>query len=113
VTAGDFRRIALALPETQEGAHHGHADFRVGGKVFATLGYPDGAWGVVMLPPDEQEVRSHAMPEVFVPVPGAWGRTGSTQVRLEAADESTLTGVLAAAWRKRAPKRLAAQASNL
>lgn len=105
--ADDFRRIALGLPEAVEGAHQGHADFRVGGKVFATLGYPDAGWGVVMLTPEEQEVRTLAMPEVFAPVPGAWGRSGSTQVCLDAADEATARGALTAAWRKRAPRRLA------
>ena len=109
MTPDDFRRIALALPEAVESAHMGHPDFRVGGKIFATLGWPDAGWGVVDLPPEEQEVRVQAAPDVFAPVGGAWGRRGSTKVRLEASDEATLRGALAAAWRKTAPARLAAR----
>ena len=109
MTPDDSRRLALALPEAVESAHMGHADFRVGGKIFATLGYPETGWGVVNLPPEEQEVRVQAAPSVFKPVDGAWGRRGSTKVRLEAADEPAVRGALAAAWRKTAPKRLAAR----
>ena len=105
-TAADFRRLALALPGAAEGAHMAHADFRVGRRIFATLGYPDAGWGVVMLTPDEQKVRVGAAPAVFASVKGAWGRKGATQVRLEAADEATLAGALRAAWTRRAPKRL-------
>ena len=67
MTAGDFRRLALALPEAVEGVHVGHPDFRVGGKVFATLAYPDGGWGMVKLLPEEQEVLVQAAPEVLRP----------------------------------------------
>jgi hypothetical protein len=105
-TADDFRRLALALPGAAEGAHMGHADFRVGGRIFATLGYPDDGWGVVMLTRDEQDVRVEAAPEVFAPVKGGWGRQGSTQLRLDAADEATIAGALRTAWARRAPKRL-------
>ena len=107
MTPDDFRRLALALPEVVEQSHMGHPDFRVGGKVFASLGYPDGGWGMVNLPTEEQEVRVQAEPEIFRPAAGAWGRRGSTTVRLEAADEEAVRGALAAAWRKTAPKRAA------
>ncbi|MEY9421434.1 hypothetical protein ABIF69_007876 [Bradyrhizobium japonicum] len=73
-----FRKAALALPGVIEGAHHGHADFRVGKRVFATLGYPNEKWGMVKLTPDQQAVLIDAEPEMFRPVPGAWGRSGNT-----------------------------------
>lgn len=105
VTPADFRRLALALPGATEGAHRGHADFRIGTRIFATLGWPDEAWGMVKLTPDEQKVLVEAEPGVFERVPGGWGRQGSTQVRLETADEITLSSALAMAWRRAASKR--------
>jgi hypothetical protein len=107
MNAEDFRRLALAFPETAEAAHMGHPDFRVGGKIFATLGWRDPAWGVVKLTPEDQEMRLATEPELFVALNGAWGRRGWTRVNLEAADETTLKGALLAAWRTVAPKRLA------
>ena len=106
--AADFRRIALSMPEAIESAHMAHPDFRVGGKIFATLGYPDEDHGMVILPPEEQArlVRAHA--KVFTPAAGAWGRSGSTSVRLELVDRVTLQRIMEIAWRKRAPKRLQA-----
>ena len=92
-----FRRLALALPGAAEGAHMGHADFRANGRIFATLGSPDAEHGMVQLPPEEQAMRMEAEPHVFRPAPGAWGRSGSTCVRLAAADEATLAGALACA----------------
>ncbi len=105
-TAGVFRRIALSMPHASESAHMDHPDFRVDGKIFATLGYPDKNHGMVILPPEEQErlVRTHSM--AFAPAKGAWGRSGSTSVRLEAVDAPTLQRAMEIAWRKRAPKRL-------
>lgn len=82
MTADEFRKLALSLPEAIEGAHMGHADFRVGNRIFATLGWPDEHWGMVKLTPEEQELRVEAEPDVFAPVKGAWGRRGSTNVRL-------------------------------
>jgi hypothetical protein len=106
MTAAEFRRIALSMPQASESAHMDHPDFRVGGKIFATLGYPDKDHGMVILPPEEQSrlVRTH--PKIFTPAKGAWGKRGSTSVRLEAVDEATLRSVIEIAWRKRAPKRL-------
>jgi hypothetical protein len=109
MTADDFRSIALSLPETSESAHMGHPDFRVRGKIFATL-WPDHEWGVVILTPEEQARLVKTMPDVFVPVKGGWGRRGSTQVRLDRVEESTLCSALVAAWQRVAPKRLAAGA---
>jgi len=83
----------------------GHPDFRVNGKIFATL-WPDEEWGVVMVSPEEQARLLELAPEIFTPVKGGWGRRGSTQVRLEAADEPMLDDALTTAWRRIAPKRL-------
>ena len=104
-----FRKIALALPETIEGSHQGHADFRVGKRVFATLGYPDDSWGMVKLTPEQQATLVAAEPEIFRPIPGGWGKHGSTNVRLAKADSATLKSALTLAWRNVAPKPLAAQ----
>ena len=106
MTAADFRRIALSLPEAEESAHMSHPDFRVGGKIFATLGYPDNDHGMVILPPEEQVRFVRAYPEVFTPAKGAWGKRGSTAVSLGAVDKATLKRAMEIAWRKRAPKDL-------
>jgi len=103
-----FRKAALALPGVIEGAHHGNADFRVGKRVFATLGYPDEKWGMVKLTPNQQAVLIDAEPEMFRPVPGAWGRSGSTNVKLAKIDQVTLRSALEMAWRNVAPKSLLA-----
>ncbi|MCP1830685.1 MULTISPECIES: MmcQ/YjbR family DNA-binding protein [unclassified Bradyrhizobium] len=94
MSADRFRRIALSLPEVVEGAHHGTADFRVGKRIFATLGYPDQDWGMVKLTPEQQAMVIEAEPEIFRPVPGGWGKSGSTNVRLAKADQITLRSVL-------------------
>jgi hypothetical protein len=112
VTPNQFRRIALSLPEVVEGAHMGHADFRAGGKIFATLGHPDPAWGVVLLEPDQQALLVGTTPKVFSPVRGDWGRKGGTRVNLAAVDQATLKHALGMAWKKRAPKKLKAEYAN-
>ncbi|WGD54404.1 MmcQ/YjbR family DNA-binding protein [Bradyrhizobium sp. CB1650] len=101
-----FRQAALALPGVVEGAHHGHADFRVGKRVFATLGYPDDQWGMVKLTPEQQALLVETEPGMFRPVPGAWGKNGCTNVRLAKADQVTLRSALQMAWRNVAPKSL-------
>jgi hypothetical protein len=106
VTADDFRQIALSLPEALESAHMDHPDFRVRDKIFATLGYPDQGWGMVKLTPEQQTSLVRAEPAVFVPAKGAWGRRGSTIVRLDTVDQVALSSALIAAWRNVAPKRL-------
>src|SRR3954465_7402055 len=98
-----FRRIALALPGAVEGAHQGHADFRIGKRIFATLGYPDDSWGMVKLTPEQQAVLVEAEPDIFRPVPGGWGKQGSTNVRLAKADVVTLRSALTMAWQNITP----------
>jgi hypothetical protein len=107
VTVDDFRRLALSLPEAIESAHMGHPDFRVRGKIFATLGYPDDDWAMVKLTPAQQKQQVVAEPDIFAPVPGGWGRRGATRVQLKAATNESLWDALRAAWRNVAPKRLA------
>ena len=106
MTASEFRRIALSMPQASESAHMSHPDFRVDGKIFATLGYPDKEHGMIILPPEEQEqfVRTHSTD--FTPAKGAWGKRGSTTIRLKSVDRPTLQRAMEIAWRKRAPKRL-------
>jgi hypothetical protein len=110
MTANEFRRIALSFPEAEERAHMDHPDFRVAGKIFATLGYPDKAWGMVKLFPDQQQSFMKSEPKVFVPAKGAWGKRGSTCVQLKHAKKTTLEKAMAAAWQNAAPKRLASKA---
>ena len=102
-TADDFRRIALSFPGAAESAHMKHPDFRVAGKIFATLGYPNADWGMVQLMPEQQEDFMGLAPEAFQPASGAWGRKGSTLVKLEKVPEDLLETALTAAWRRRAP----------
>jgi hypothetical protein len=110
MTAKDFRRIALSLPETEERAHMNHPDFRVAGKIFATLGYPDKTHGMVKLCPEDQHYFSKEHPEMFMPVKGAWGRKGATSVNLKAAKKENLRKAIESAWRHTAPRRLLEQA---
>jgi hypothetical protein len=109
MTTADFRRMALALPEAVESAHMDHPDFRVRGKIFATLGYPDAGWGMVKLAAAQQTRLVTREPDVFVPAAGAWGRAGATTVHLRAADKATVRKALTAAWCNTAPKTLARQ----
>ena len=105
MTADDFRTLALSFPEAVEGAHMGHPDFRVGGKIFATL-QPDGQRGMVKLSPDQQAALMGADPEAFEPAAGAWGRQGSTLVNLKLAKKASVRKAVAAAWANTAPRRL-------
>jgi hypothetical protein len=107
VTAREFRRIALGLPQATEAVHMAHPDFRVGGRIFATLGYPRNGWGMVKLTPEQQELFVRAQPAAFAPVTGAWGRAGCTTVRLRTARTAAVREALTMAWHNRAPKRLA------
>jgi len=104
-TPENFRRIALSLPEAVESSHMDHPDFRVGGKVFATLGYPDENCGMVKLLPEQQENFSRDYPDAFAPVKGGWGRRGATQVRLDGVGKATLCRAITAAYRNIALKR--------
>jgi hypothetical protein len=106
MTADDFRKLALSFPEAVESAHMHHPDFRVCGKIFATLGYPDENSAVVKLTPDEQRDLVGGDPNVFQAVKGAWGRRGSTSIHLPVAKIEVVREALNAAWRNTAPKRL-------
>jgi predicted DNA-binding protein (MmcQ/YjbR family) len=105
MTAQNFRRIALSLPEATENSHMDHPDFRVGGKIFASLGYPDDKCGMVKLPPEEQESFSQTFPDAFAPVKGGWGRHGATQVHLANVDEPALRRAMTAAYHNVSQKR--------
>lgn len=107
MTAEEFRNIALSLPEAVEQEHMHHPDFRVRGKVFATLGYPDDAHGMVKLTPEQQHDYIRSEPEVFAPSNGAWGRGGSTIVKLKPAKKTTMRKALLAAWRNAGPLKKA------
>jgi hypothetical protein len=113
VTAQDFRDIALSFPETTEQVHMDHPDFRVRGKIFATLGYPDATYGMVKLTPEQQHDFVKSNPAVFFPSKGAWGLRGSTIVKLKAAKKTVLHDALAAAWRNAAPKSVVAAQSPI
>ena len=100
----DFRRIALSLEGAEEGSHMGAADFRVGGRIFATLAAEKLGYGNLMLTPEQQAAFVAEQPEVFLPVAGGWGEGGATHVRLAAANEDLLLGALRTAWKLRIEK---------
>ena len=106
MTVDDFREFALSLPEAIESSHMNHPDFRIGGKVFATLGYPDSEHAVVILDLEQQAKFVAASPKTFAVVKGFWGKRGATQIRLANATRANLRAALGAAWRRSAPKRL-------
>lgn len=112
MTAREFRKLALRLPETEEREHMRHPDFRVAGKIFATLGYPDKAHAMVKVTPVEQQMLVEAEPAVFSPVTGAWGRKGCTSVALQAAKVNSMKKALQAAWELNAPKAAKERAEN-
>lgn len=116
--ADDFRRIALSLEGAEESSHMGAPDFRVGGRIFATLASQKQGYGNLMLTPEQQADVVRELPEVFLPIHGGWGRMGMTHIRLEQASEDVLAGALLTAWKlgleksaktkakkKRAPRR--------
>lgn len=103
-TADDFRRLALGLDGAEERSHMGSPDFRVGGRIFATLASEAQGYGNLMLTPEVQTAFVAEAPAVFVPIAGGWGRMGMTHVRLAAADEETLAGALRTAWKLRVEK---------
>ena len=89
----------------------GHPDFRVAGKIFATLGYPSARFGTLVLSPQAQDLVIREHPKAFAPAKGAWGRSGSTVVNLRLAPRHVITMALESAWRRRAPKKLALEHS--
>jgi hypothetical protein len=101
MTVADFRRIALSLEGAEEGSHMGAADFRVGGRIFATLAAVKLGYGNLMLTPDQQAMFVAEAPEIFIPVKGGWGLSGATHVVLSAANEDLLLGALRTAWKRR------------
>ncbi len=109
MTPDGFRKLALALPQSCELLHHNHPDFRVGKRVFATLGYPDTTWGMVKMTPAQQARFVAQHPKVFMPVKGAWGARGSTNVKLSAATRAVLSPALVEAWKNTAPASVRAQ----
>ena len=97
----DFRRIALSFEGAEESSHMGSPDFRVGGRIFATLAAQHQGYGNIQLTPEQQAEFVQELPDVFLPVPGGWGRGGMTHIRLAAANEDVLRGALHAAWKLR------------
>jgi hypothetical protein len=112
MTSADFRRIALSFEGAQEGSHMGAMDFRVGGRIFATLASERQGYGNLMLDPEQQAAFVNEMPNVFLPIAGGWGRMGSTHIRLANATEDILAGALEAAWRLRIAKNGKAKAKR-
>ncbi|HTV15271.1 MAG TPA: MmcQ/YjbR family DNA-binding protein [Acidobacteriaceae bacterium] len=102
MTPDDFRKLALSLPDAEERAHQNHPDFRVSGKIFATLGYPDEGSAMVKLYPAQQQAYVAADPKTFTPVKGAWGAKGCTTVHLDSANQARVAEALHAAWRNTA-----------
>ena len=101
MNAEDFRRLALSLEGTEESSHMGAPDFRVGGRIFATLASQNQGYGNLMLTLEHQAAFVEEMPDVFLPIAGGWGRMGMTHIRLAAATEEVLTGALRTAWELR------------
>lgn len=104
MTAEDFRRIALSLEGASESSHMGAPDFRVAGRIFATLASKSQGYGNLMLDLERQAAFIGELPEVFLPIAGGWGRMGMTHIRLAAANEDVLTGALRTAWKLRVEK---------
>jgi hypothetical protein len=104
MTAADFRRIALRLGGVEEYAHAGFPAFRVGGRKFASLASQVDGYGNLMLTLEQQAAFVEEAPEIFLPIPGGWGKMGHTHIRLAAASEDVLTGALRSAWKLRIEK---------
>jgi hypothetical protein len=104
MNANDFRRIALSFEGAEESSHMGQPDFRVGGRIFATLASEKQGYGNLRLTLEQQAAFVEELPEIFVPIAGGWGRMGMTHIRLAAANEDVLTGALHTAWKLRVEK---------
>ena len=100
----DFRRLALSLPGAEESSHMGSPDFRVGGRIFATLAAAELGYGNIMINPEQQAAFVEELPEIFIPVPGGWGRGGATHVNLAVANEDVVLGALQTAHKNRVEK---------
>ena len=101
MTPADFRRIALSLEGVEEDSHVGLPAFRVGGRRFASLASQAEGYGNLTLTLEQQAAFVEEAPEIFLPIPGGWGKMGHTHIRLAAANEDVLTGALQAAWKLR------------
>ena len=112
MTAKDFRRIALSLEGAEEGSHFGAVDFRVGGRIFATLAAVKQGYGNLMLTPQQQAEFVAEQPELFLPIPGGWGKSGATHIRLSEANEDVVAGALRAAWMVRVEKNRKTRSRN-
>jgi hypothetical protein len=104
MNSADFRRLALSLEGAEEGSHMGAADFRVGGRIFATLASEKQGYGNLMLTPEVQAQFVAEAPEIFLPIPGGWGRNGATHLVLAAANADLALGALRTAWNLRVEK---------
>jgi len=104
MTPADFQRLALQLPGAEQGAHMGAVDFRVGGRIFATLAMVAQGYGNLMLTPEAQQDLLADAPQLFLPVHGGWGRMGATHIRLASATEAELADALRVAWNLRVEK---------
>jgi hypothetical protein len=113
MNVAEYRKIALRLPGTEERAHMNHPDFRVGGKIFATLGYPKPGWAMIKLTPEQQAEFLEENPGSFLAVKGKWGVQGCTNVLLENAKEATVERALKAAWLNHAPHEAVEQSPKI
>ncbi len=104
MTPDDFRRIALSLEGAEEGSHMGSTDFRVGGRIFATLAAQAQGYGNLLLTPEQQAAFVAEAPDIFIPIHGGWGRNGATHLKLSAANEDLVYGALQTAWKLRIEK---------
>jgi YjbR len=104
MNAQDFRRLALLLEGAEEGSHMGAVDFRVGGRIFATLASVKQGYGNLMLSQEQQAAFVEEQPDLFLPVAGGWGRMGATHIGLASATEDALAGALRTAWKLRIEK---------
>ena len=99
MTPADFRRIALSLEGVEEYDHAGLPAFRVGGRKFTSLASQAQGYGNLMLTLEQQAAFVEELPNIFLPIPGGWGRMGHTHIRLAAADQDVLTGAIHTAWK--------------
>jgi len=106
MTPADFRRIALSLEGTEEYSHAGLPGFRVGGRKFASLASQMEGYGNLQLTLEQQTAFVEEAPDIFLPIPGGWGKMGHTHIRLAAANEDILTGALRTAWKLRVEKNI-------
>ena len=112
MTAADFRRLALSLPGAEEGSHMGSPDFRVGGRIFATLASQSQGYGNLMITPELQADFVGEQPDIFLPIAGGWGRMGMTHIRFDTATEDFMERALQTAWRLRVDKNAKASKSK-